>query len=112
MRVVPYLNFDGKWAEAFRFCEQVLGGKIEVMMTHGETPIAGEVPPGWEDRIMHARLVAGNVVLMGSDSPPEHHEDREQWPLSSMTRHSLWTNFTPSYEPAGVHLRRHPGTRS
>jgi PhnB protein len=51
-----------------------LGGKIEGMMTHGESPMADQVPPGWRDRVMHARLVAGDAVLMGSDSPPEHYE--------------------------------------
>ena len=74
MHVDPYLNFNGQCAEAFRFYERVLGGKIEGMMTHGESPMADQVPPGWRDRVMHARLVAGDAVLMGSDSPPEHYE--------------------------------------
>jgi PhnB protein len=73
MQLVPYLNFDGQCAEAFRLYERVLGGKIESMLTHGASPIAGEVPSQWHDRIMHARLVLGNQVLMGSDSPPEHY---------------------------------------
>lgn len=73
MRVIPYLNFDGQCAEAFRFYERVLGGTIEAMMTHGDSPIAGDVPSEWHDRIMHARLVVRGQVLMGSDSPPGHH---------------------------------------
>ena len=74
MQVNPYLNFDGQCAEAFRFYEQVLGGTIEVMQTHGESPVAAEVPPEWHDRILHVRLVVGDAVLMGSDSPPEHYQ--------------------------------------
>ena len=74
MQVNPYLNFDGQCAEAFRFYAQVLGGTIEAMMTHGESPIAGEVPPGWHDRILHARLVVGDQVLLASDSPPEQYQ--------------------------------------
>ncbi|HLH23943.1 MAG TPA: VOC family protein [Chloroflexota bacterium] len=74
MQINPYLNFDGQCAEAFRFYEQALGGTIEVLMTHGESPIAGEVPPGWHDRVLHARLTVGDTVLMGSDSPPEHYQ--------------------------------------
>lgn len=74
MQVNPYLNFDGQCEEAFRFYEQVLGGKIEAMMTHGESPIAGEVPSEWHDRILHARLVVGDQVLMASDSPPEYYQ--------------------------------------
>jgi PhnB protein len=73
MQMNPYLNFDGQCAEAFRFYEQVLGGKIESMMTHGESPIAGEVPSEWHDRILHARLVVDGQVLMASDSPPEYY---------------------------------------
>lgn len=74
MQATPYLNFDGNCEEAFRFYEELLGGKIEAMMTHGNSPIAGEVPPEWHDRIMHAYLVAGDAVLMGSDSPPEYYQ--------------------------------------
>jgi PhnB protein len=73
MRMNPYLNFDGQCAEAFRFYEQVLGGTIESMMTHGESPIAGEVPSEWHDRILHARMVVDGQVLMASDSPPEYY---------------------------------------
>jgi PhnB protein len=73
MQVNPYLNFDGRCAEAFRFYEQVLGGKIETMMTPGESPIAGEVPAAWHDRILHARMVIDGHVLMASDSPPEYY---------------------------------------
>ena len=73
MQMNPYLNFNGQCAEAFRFYEQVLGGKIESMMTHGESPIAGEVPSEWHDRILHARMVVDGQVLMASDSPPEYY---------------------------------------
>jgi len=72
MKMVPYLNFDGQCEEAFRFYEQCLGGEIVMMMTHGDSPIAGEVPSESHPRIMHARLVVGDATLMGSDSPSEH----------------------------------------
>ena len=32
----PYLFFDGTCAEAMRFYERTLGGKIEMMMTHAD----------------------------------------------------------------------------
>lgn len=69
MRMTPYLNFEGRCAEAFRFYERVLGGTLHIM-THADAPIAGEVPPDWGDLVMHARLVTGDAVLMGSDAPP------------------------------------------
>jgi PhnB protein len=64
----PYLTFDGNCAEAMRFYEGTLGGKLEVLMTHGESPMANQIPPGSADRIMHARLVIDGRRLMASDS--------------------------------------------
>ena len=74
MELNAYLNFDGDCAEAMRFYERSLGGRIEAMQTHGDSPVAGEVPPEWRDRVIHARLIVGDTVLMASDSPPEHYE--------------------------------------
>jgi PhnB protein len=70
MQLIPYLNFNGQCEAAFKFYEQCLGGKIAMMMNHGDSPIAKEVPPEWHSRIMHARLDLGDAVLMGSDRPP------------------------------------------
>lgn len=70
LQVNPYLNFDGQCAAAFRFYEQLLRGKIVAMLTHAEAPAQEPVPAASRDRIMHARLEAGDAVLMGSDSPP------------------------------------------
>ena len=71
MKINPYLNFDGRCGEAFRFYAQVLGGTLE-MQTFGESPMGGEVSPEMRDHVMHVRLTVGDQVLMGSDSPPEH----------------------------------------
>jgi PhnB protein len=71
MKVVPYLNFDGRCAEAFRFYERLFDGKLE-LMTFGDSPMGGEMAPDWKDRVMHAYLAAGDLVLMGSDAPGEH----------------------------------------
>jgi PhnB protein len=74
VQFTPYLNFNGDCEAAFRFYERVLGGKIESMITHGESPIADQVPATWHKRILHARLVVGDAVLMASDTPPDHYE--------------------------------------
>jgi PhnB protein len=39
-------------------------------MDHSGPEVADHVPANWRDKIMHARLIAGNAVLMGSDSRP------------------------------------------
>src|SRR5690606_4989871 len=70
MKIFTYLAFDGQCAEAFRFYEKVLGGKIEMLMTFGESPMAGEVGPDWQDRVIHAYLVADGAAIMGGDAPP------------------------------------------
>lgn len=64
----PYLIFDGNCAEAMRFYERVLGGKL-ALTNHAESPIADQVPPEAGERILHARLeLDGGGVLMASDS--------------------------------------------
>ena len=63
-----YLFFDGTCADAMRFYERTLGGKIEMMLTHAESPMADKTPPGSADRIMHARLAIDGGALMASDS--------------------------------------------
>lgn len=73
MRMNPYLNFDGDCEEAFRYYERVLGGEIEAIMKHGDSPIAGEVPSDWHGMVLHACLKVGDQTLMASDSPPGHH---------------------------------------
>jgi len=72
MQLNSYLFFNGQCEAAFKFYEQCLGGKIDAMLTHAGTPAEGQVPANWRDKIMHARLVVGDEVLMGSDAPPEH----------------------------------------
>jgi PhnB protein len=69
-----YLNFNGDCEAAFKFYERCLGGKIVAMRRHGDSPIADHVPAGWRDRIMHARLDVGNMVLMGADAQPERYQ--------------------------------------
>jgi PhnB protein len=71
MQTHPYLFFQGDCKEAFEFYAKVLGGKLEAMMTHEGTPAAEHVPPEWRGKIMHARLVIGDTVLMASDAPPD-----------------------------------------
>jgi len=51
----------------------VLGGRITFTQTHGESPMKDHVAANWHDKIMHAALSVGDVLLMGSDAPPEHY---------------------------------------
>lgn len=75
MQLNPYLFFNGQCEAAFKFYEKVLGGKIEAMLPHEGTPAAEHVPPEWHKKLLHARLVVGDKVLMGSDAPPGRQEE-------------------------------------
>jgi len=69
MKLYTYLNYNGNCQEAFRFYEQHLGGKITMMMTHGQAPSLSAVPPHWKEAILHARMNIGETELMGADIP-------------------------------------------
>lgn len=70
MKLNTYVNFAGKCAEAFRFYEKHLGGKIGMMMTHGQAPSdQRQVIPELRDAVLHARILIGDTELMGADIP-------------------------------------------
>jgi PhnB protein len=69
MKLCTYLNYPGNCREAFRFYEEQLGGKIVMMMTHGQGPIPNGGPPNWKDAILHARIDIGETMLLGADIP-------------------------------------------
>src|SRR5271167_96290 len=71
MKLHTYLNYGGNCAEAFRFYEKHLGGRILMMMTHGENPGPSDIPPEWKDAVLYANMSIGGTNLMGSDVPPE-----------------------------------------
>lgn len=70
MQLNTYLTFDGRCEEAFTFYAACLGGTIESLFRHGETPAAEHVPAEWQQKVMHATLNLPGGVLMGSDAPP------------------------------------------
>jgi PhnB protein len=74
MELNPNLNFHGHREAAFKFYERCLGGKIVAMMPHAGTPAEQHVPAEWRNKIIHARLMVGDQILMASDAPPEHYE--------------------------------------
>lgn len=74
MRLSTHLSFNGRCAEAFRFYEQCLGGKIEFSMTYGESPMADHVSPEWRDKIIHTTLIVGDTEVSGADAPPGYFE--------------------------------------
>jgi PhnB protein len=82
MKLNTYLSFNDECEAAFKFYAQCLGGKIDAMMTYGESPMAEQTPPEKLDKIMHASLMVGDTVLMGSDAPPQFFEKPQGFSVS------------------------------
>ena len=69
-QAIAYLAFDGNCADAMRFYERALGGKLEVLMSGADSPVAADIPKEFADRILHARLVLpGGGMLYAGDTP-------------------------------------------
>ena len=82
----PYLFYSGNCEAAFKYYEKVLGGKIEMMPRSDEAPESMPAPPGWEKKIMHARMTVNGTVLMASDSPPAHFHKPQGFSVSLTVR--------------------------
>src|SRR5829696_7359306 len=82
MQLNPYLLFNGDCAEAFKFYEQALGGKIEALMTFAGTPASEHVPAEWSDKVLHATFKIGDQILMASDAPPGQYQKPEGFSVS------------------------------
>lgn len=65
----PYLTFNGNCREAMTFYHGVLGGDI-FMQTFGDSPM--EVSDKEKDQVMHSSITSGSIVIMASDSMPDH----------------------------------------
>ena len=70
MQVQPYLFFDGRSEEAIEFYRKALGAEVKMMVRFKESPEPakpGMVPPGSENKIMHAELRIGDTTILASD---------------------------------------------
>ncbi|GIL03800.1 MAG: VOC family protein [Betaproteobacteria bacterium] len=70
MKVEPYLFFEGTCEKAIEFYRKALGAELEMLMRYKEAPEPpppGMVPPGWDDKVMHASFRIGESRVMASD---------------------------------------------
>lgn len=68
--IEPYLFFNGRCEEAIELYRKALGAEVQLMMRYRESPEPpkpGMLPPGFENKIMHASLGIGQNRLMLSD---------------------------------------------
>lgn len=70
MKLHPYLFLGGQAEEAIALYQRVLGAELVALMRFRESPDPlppGMIPPGAEDKVMHAEMRLGESVLMLSD---------------------------------------------
>ena len=70
MNVQPYLFFEGRCEEALDFYTKALGTKVDMLMRMHEAPEPpppGMMPPGSENKVMHASFHVGDTEVMASD---------------------------------------------
>lgn len=70
MPIEPYLFFNGRCDEAIAFYTRAIGAEATFMMRYRDSPDApppGTLPPGFEDKVMHANLRIGDATIMLSD---------------------------------------------
>jgi PhnB protein len=73
MKLYTHLNFGGTCEIAFRFYEQLLGGKITMMMKARDLPAGAPRPPNSGDEfVIHARMDVAGGELIGNDIPTGH----------------------------------------
>jgi PhnB protein len=70
MLVQPYLSFDGRCEEALEFYRKALGAEVTMLVRFKDMPEPappGMIPPGSENKIMHARFQVGETTVLASD---------------------------------------------
>lgn len=82
MQMHPYLSFNGQCEAAFKFYEQCFGGRLGGIFRYAGSPMAEQVPADWQNKVMHASLTVGSVVLNGADAMPEQYEEPKGFSLS------------------------------
>jgi len=88
MRIEPYLFFNGRCEEAIEFYKKALGAEVLMLMRFKESPEPpppGMIPPGSENKIMHASLRVGETTVMASDGGCNGQSDFQGFSLSITT---------------------------
>jgi PhnB protein len=70
MLIEPYLFFEGRCDEAVEFYRKNLGAEVGPLMRYRESPEPhqpGALPPGSENKVMHAVIKIGDTKVMVSD---------------------------------------------
>jgi PhnB protein len=85
MPVEPYLFFNGRCEEALEFYRQALGAQVLGLMRFRDSPQKpppGTLPPGSDDKIMHASVRIAGTTVMASDGMSQGQPEFKGFALS------------------------------
>ncbi|KQU24761.1 glyoxalase [Bacillus sp. Leaf13] len=67
-QITPYLTFDGQARDALAFYEEVFQAEVFDIQSYGEADFP--TPEEANDRILHAKIKKGELLVMVSDTFP------------------------------------------
>lgn len=73
-QVHPYLSFHGRCEEAIEFYKKTLGAEVLMLMRVKDAPpgvLTQPMPPGWDNKVMHARIAIGQSIIMLAEGCPD-----------------------------------------
>lgn len=77
-RVQPYLFFEGRCEEALNFYVETFGAELTDLIRikdSPEPPPPGTLPPGSDDKVMHAAITIDDTLIMASDGMCSGHTE-------------------------------------
>jgi PhnB protein len=85
MQIQPYLFFEGRCEEAIEFYQRAVGAKVEMILRNKEAPEApppGRLPPGSENKVLHAAFRIGDSTILASDGGNSGQQSYQGFALS------------------------------
>lgn len=85
MKAQPYLFFEGRCEEAIAFYQSAVGATVVSQLRFSDTPGSGQhrnLPPGAEDKIMHAQFHIGDTSIYASDGMCQRQANFQGFALS------------------------------
>jgi len=82
MQVIPFLCFQGDCEAAFKFYEQCLDAECGEVFRYAGSPMAGQVPPDWGDKIMHGNFTIAGRTFQAADVLPAQYEEPKGFSLA------------------------------
>lgn len=100
MKISAYINFKGNCLEAMTFYQEVLGGKLDVIIVK-DSPMAAMFPAEVQDTVLHADLTSGELNLLASDMQDGTVKEKVGGPVSLTLTCDSKADVMEKYEKLG-----------